>query len=224
MRGFFKLIAAGAAMLTLSACNMFPVGPDLAKAPTPFGNATQIGLVNEAESLDVEIRHLPDGDRVTLTYPLLGQKPYEGDVTYHAVEASGDDANWLLAANVFQSADRSVYALLRYPKTATFTPGSETQAEIMLMTCVMRMPSEEEMKAKYGDSEAASEEEQSALLAGAMVEIMGACDFNTVDEVHAFAPKMIAAAKLEVETNATKTTDEERENNYEWKPVVIKVK
>jgi hypothetical protein len=222
-RGFFKFMTVAAAMLALSACNMFPVGPDLAKAPTPFGDAAQVDLVNEQESLDLEIRHLPGGDRITLTYPMLGQKPYEGAVTYHAIDGGTDDTNWLVAANVFQSADRSVYAILKFPKGTTFAPGSETEAEIMMLTCTMRMPSEEELKAKYENTdEDASEEDQAALMASALTDIMGACDFNSVEEVHAFAPKAIAAAREEEEINA-KVPASRREDNYEWKPVTIRV-
>ncbi|ESQ87083.1 hypothetical protein ABAC460_21170 [Asticcacaulis sp. AC460] len=222
MRGFFQIVAAGAAMLTLSACNMFPVGPDLAKAPTPFGSAAQVDIVNEEESMDVEIRHTPEGDRITLTYPMLGQKPYEGDVTYHAIGEGKDEVNWLIAANVFQSADRSVYAILTYPKGTSFTPGSETQASIMMVTCVMRMPSEEEIEAKYSGNENASEDEQSQMLASALGDIMSGCDFNTVEEVHAFGPKVLAAAQEEADINA-KVPASRQENNYEWKPVTITV-
>ncbi|EGF93324.1 hypothetical protein ABI_17640 [Asticcacaulis biprosthecium C19] len=220
--GFFKRVAAAAAMLTLSACNMFPVGPDLAKAPTPFGNAAQVDIANADEGMDVQIRHTPDGDRITLTYPMLGKKPYEGDVTYHAIDGTAAETNWLIAANVFQSADRSVYAILKYPKGTTFAPGSETEGSIMMVTCVMRMPSEAEIEAKYNADDNATEEEQSEMLASALGDIMGGCDFNTIEEVHAFGPKVLAAAQEEADINA-KVPASRQEDNYEWKPVTITV-
>ncbi|ESQ75510.1 hypothetical protein ABAC402_08270 [Asticcacaulis sp. AC402] len=210
-------------MLVLSACNMFPVGPDLAKAPTPFGNAAQVDIANADEGMDVHIRHMPDGDRITLTYPMLGKKPYEGDVTYHAIDGTAAESNWLIAANVFQSADRSVYAILKYPRGTTFAPGSETQGEVMMLTCAMRMPSEEELEAKYENADKdASEEDQDILVASALSDIFSACDFNTVEEVHAFAPKAIAAAREEDEINA-RVPASRREDSYEWKPVTIRV-
>ena len=151
------LLAAVLAATTVSACSMFPVGPDLAKAPSPFGDAATIHIVDDKGDTLADITHQPTGDRGVMTFGDFDSKTYKADVTWHAFDSGlkDDKVYWLAGVNLFQTADRSAYAVLRFPKGTN--QDLPFKADMMVINCGIRNgPSDED------NSTAMSEDDSSA--------------------------------------------------------------
>src|SRR4051812_41640177 len=111
----FGLLGAIAVAPTLSACSMFPVGPDLAKAPSPFGDAATVHILDDKGATIADLTHQPSGDRGVMTFGDFDSKTYKADATWHAFDSGlkdDKDDYWLAGINLFQTADRSAYAVL----------------------------------------------------------------------------------------------------------------
>lgn len=236
---FGGLLTAVAAAISLSACSMFPVGPDLAKAPSPFGDATRIQVVDDQGDTVADITHQPTGDTGVLHFGDFDSKTYNADVTWHAFDPGLKDQQdyWLAGVNLFKTADRSAYAVLRFPHSSGMS--LPAKADMIVINCGMRIDPDEmsdamtsdsmtsdmaEDSSSSSDSSSASPEDSSAgeIQAKAMAEQLTGCDFDTLDQVYTFLPDMLAKANQEVIDNKDKGEDE-KTNDYEWEKVTIKV-
>ena len=231
---FGGLLTAVAAAISLSACSMFPVGPDLAKAPSPFGDAAQVQVIDDHGDTVADITHQPTGDTGVLHFGDFDSKTYNADVTWYAFDPGLKDQQdyWLAGVNLFKTADRSAYAVLRFPRSAGMRPPAK--ADMMVINCGMRIDPDEMSDAMTSDtaedSSSSSEDNSSGnedssageIQAKAMAEQLTGCDFDTLDQVYKFLPDMLAKANQEVIDNKDKGEDE-KTNDYEWEKVTIKV-
>ena len=223
----FGLLAAAAAAVSLSACSMFPVGPDLAKAPSPFGDAATVQIVDDKGDTIADITHRPTGDTGVMHFGDFDSKTYKADLTWHAFDPGMKDKQdyWLAGVNLFQTADRSAYAVLRFPQGAD--KDLPFKADMMVINCGMRIDPDDmadaiesdDSRSSSDDSSSGSAEEDQAK---AMADQLTSCDFETLDEVYAFLPDMLEKAQKEAEDNKSKS-DEDKSNDYEWEKVTIKI-
>ncbi|MFT4076222.1 MAG: hypothetical protein QM647_11915 [Asticcacaulis sp.] len=217
--------------LALSACSTLPIGPDLAKAPTPFGDAPLIRLItNDPETPPIEIRHTDTGDSAILPVsPMSKDKPFNATITYYGFTANTDDHQdyWLAGANIFQTADRSAYAVIRYPHGAEFQSGSHTNGEMLIVTCAMRgvyppltRPQKEDTPNDATASISSDHQDESGLNITPLASDDKACDFNSQDELYAFLLQLVRAAADEAASNKKKS-ENDRSSDYEWQTIRI---
>ena len=233
---FGGLLAAVTVAVSLSACSMFPVGPDLAKAPSPFGEAATIHVVDDKGDTVADITHQPTGDTGVMHFGDFDSKTYKADLTWHAFDSGMKDKQdyWLAGVNLFQMADRSAYAVLRFPHGAD--KDLPFKADMMVINCGMRIDPDDMADAIDSDDSSSSSSDDSSSddsssssspsaeedQAKAMADKLTGCDFDTLDQVYAFLPDMLAKAKQEVEDNKGKA-DDDKSNDYEWEKVTIKI-
>lgn len=230
---FGGLMAIAALAVSLSACSMFPVGPDLAKAPSPFGDAATIHVIDDKGDTIADITHQATGDTGVMHFGDFDSKTYKADLTWHAFDPGLKDKQdyWLAGVNLFQTADRSAYAVLRFPHAAD--KDLPFKADMMVINCGMRIDPDDVADAIDSDdsSSSSSSDDSSAdptaetaeeSQAKAMADKMTGCDFDTVDEVYKFLPDMLTKAKQEAADNEGKA-DDDKSNDYEWEKVTIKI-
>ncbi len=230
------LFAAVCAAVALSGCSMFPVGPDLAKAPSPFGNAATIHIIDDKGDTIADIMHQSAGDTAVLRFGDFDSKTYKADMSWHEFDGGMKDGQdyWVAGVNLFQTADRSAYAVLRFPHGADMD--LPMKADMMVINCGMRIDPDDmenaldsdtsdsddgasgDETAGKDDSGGTAEESQ----AKSMAKQLTTCDFDTLDQVYAFLPDMLAKAKQEAEDNKGKE-DSDKSNDYEWEQVTIKI-
>ncbi len=229
---FGGLLAAVAAAVSLSACSMFPVGPDLAKAPSPFGDAATVQIVDDKGDTIADITHQPTGDTGVMHFGDFDSKTYKADLTWHAFDSGTKDKQdyWLAGVNLFQTADRSAYAVLRFPQGAD--KDLPFKADMMVINCGMRIDPDDMADAMTSDDSSSSNDSGSSEdsssgsaeedQAKAMADQLTSCDFDTLDQVYTFLPDMLAKARQETEDNKGKDEDD-KTNDYEWEQVTIKI-
>ena len=204
------ILAAG-----LSACSMFPLGPDLTTAPSPFGDAPVVHFIGDGGEV-TEIRHGATGDTAVLDFNETGKKgkSYEAGITWLPISNPGDKAHdyWLAGVNIFRSADRSAYLLIRYPHgTAIARPMKSDTFETIVFTCQMRgvnpfgMPSEDTTSSDGSASSASSSSDSADKV----------CDFTDRADLDAFVPQVLKKA-------ADPSTAED-DDSYKWQPVTIEL-
>jgi len=213
-----KVLVIAALAVALSGCSLFPIGPDLAATPSPFGDAPVVRLLDpDSDDQPVEIQHTAAGDTTIIPVsPMSAGKSFNAGLTWHGFDGGLKDGKdyWLVGINLFRTPDRSAYALLRFPHGTAFAPHSESRdAEMLMMTCTMRNP---ELALGFDPSEDDEDDED---VAGANSK---PCDFETLDEVYAFVPQVLAASVKEDQDNAGKAEDDQS-HDYKWEPVRIVV-
>lgn len=195
----------------LSACGMFPVGPDLTKAPSPFGSAPVVHFIGDDNKV-TEIRHTALGDTAVLDFSSGGEsgRSYEAAITWLPVGNGGDAAHdyWLAGANIFRTADRSAYLVMRYPHGLKLAPPMKSDAfETMLVTCHMRgveaFPSFDEDEASDGSSSSSPDSAPKKV-----------CDFADRADLDAFVPTVLAKAQ---------SADADGDTDYKWDHVTIEL-
>ena len=230
----FGLLGAIAVAATLSACSMFPVGPDLAKAPSPFGDAATVHILDDKGETLADIAHQAPGDRGVMTFGDFDSKTYKADVTWHEFDSGLKDDNdyWLAGINLFQTADRSAYAVLRFPRGADHD--LPFKADMMVINCTMRTDGDDDQddtSAVADDSSSASSSDSSSspavddaveAKAKEMADQLTGCDFDTLDQVYAFLPGMLTKAAQEAKDNEGKSEDD-KSSDYEWEKVTVKI-
>ncbi|MDV6332481.1 hypothetical protein [Asticcacaulis sp. 201] len=228
-KGFRGLIMAVLAT-GLASCGGMPIGPDLARAPSPFGDAPIVRLVSTSpddKAPPIEIFHGNATDTAVLPItPVSPEKSLDALITWQAFDGGVTDgqAYWLVGANVFRTSDRSSYAVLRFPKSARFAPKSTTHAELMVLSC--------DMRTGYTPSAlpASAHTPEDTVAGSPVTENMGMeneddepkkdCDFNSREEIDNFLPLLMKAAHQNSADTRKKTTDD-GESHYQWEQVDI---
>ena len=227
----FSFLAIAVFSLGLSGCSFMPLGPDLEKAPTPFGNASTIRLIPDVpDSPPIEIKHMTSGDSALIPVtPMSKDKPFNAAITYYRFTANTDDNQdyWLAGANIFQTADRSAYVVIRYPHGAQFLSGSDTNAEMLIVSCAMRgvyppftTPREEDALNNTTAAASSDYQNENGWSTAPSAPDDKACDFNSKDELYAFLPQLIRTAFDEAESNKKKSKNDQS-SNYEWQSIRI---
>lgn len=207
---FVNLVGVAALCLGMSACMMLPMGPELDKAPSPFGDAALIQLVSDNGSQN--ITHGPDGDTMILDIgsdktDTFSRQLYEGQLTYRriVVDATSEYDFWLMGLNVFRTKDRSYYGILRLPKNVRMVSGTSTEAGLLVLTCAGL----EDIKPKPEPGENSGDSWLEDGNPNALSSL-AQCDFATLDGVLDAAPKLVAAA-MQAEAEATEADAAEAE-------------
>lgn len=211
---FRAVLSAIVAAAGLSACSMFPVGPDLTRAPSPFGDAPLVHFVG-SDGTTTEITHAANGDTAVLDLdPVNNGKTYEAGITWLPVANPGDRDHdyWLAGINIFRTADRSAYLILRYPHGLKITRPMKSDAfETMLITCHMRgveplgFRASDEADSSDGTSSSSSSSDGKV------------CDFADRGDLDGFLPQVLDKAK----TAAASGSDDD--DDYKWQPVTIEL-
>ncbi len=200
--------------LALPACSMFPLGPDLARAPTPFGDAPVVQLVGD-DGQTTEIRHGDAGDTAVLNFDAVDkEKTFDAGITWLPISSGGDPAHdyWLGGVNIFRTADRSAYVVLRYPHGLKIArPMKSDTFETIIMTCQMRGvdPAAAFMPQASSDDASSSSSSSDAP--------QKPCDFATRADLDAFVPEMMTTA-LKAEKAGADSGDD---SDYHWQKVTV---
>ncbi|ESQ83487.1 hypothetical protein AEAC466_12490 [Asticcacaulis sp. AC466] len=209
----------------LGGCGGMPIGPDLARPPSPFGDTPIIRLVSTSpddNAPPIEIFHGNAADIAVLpNTPVSPEKSLDALITWQAFDGGVADgqAYWLVGANVFRTPDRSSYAVLRFPSSARFTSKSTTHADLMVLSCEMRtgypppaLPA----------SENASEDTVAESIGGENKgeEPKKDCDFNSREDINRFLPLLMTAARQD-NMEGQKKTGDDSETHYQWEKIDI---
>lgn len=186
MRHRFSLVLVVACMGLLSACTKAVLGPDLAHRPTPFVAQGTVELSDSSGTTKATITARPDGDAATVQFEDLGSQPYNATLTYRAFVPIIAESNaakkdyWLVGVNLARTADRSFYALMRYPSGKPLEPGTRRDDfELRVLDCGI-FPKPEDTGANTQASEAFSYEENDSL-----------CIFDDVEQIERHANRVL---------------------------------
>ena len=184
MRHRFSLVLVVACMGLLSACNKAVLGPDLARRPTPFVAEGIVELTDSSGTTQATITARPEADTATVRFSELGSKPYNAALSYRAFVPIIAESNaakkdyWLVGVSLARTADRSFYAILRYPSGRPLQPGTtRDDFELRVLDCGV-FPSPEDTNTQASD--AISYEESESL-----------CIFDDIAEVEKHASRVL---------------------------------
>ncbi len=236
MRGFFtKCLLAAGMTLVLSGCMMFPLGPDLAKAPSPFGNAPKVTLVDPEKGQDITIVHGPGGDTAVIEASGIvtgigSRSTFEAGVTWYRLDGKDPDHDdWLVGLNIFKTLDRSAYVIMRYPRGLKITQPLDSDAfEMMPITCNMRgvdpfaKAPEAEAMASYVDGAAETPAPEIAS-APAPETQERACDFVDMDEVRAVASDVLVKAQARDRATGEGASGDEISDDYKFAQFRVRI-
>jgi hypothetical protein len=234
MRAVRQYLILALIAATVSGCQMMPLGPDLARAPSPFGESASIYVETGTRGKDLafaRITHTASGDTATVHADLFQVgRDFDARLTWYPFAGGRADLDvpydyWLTGINILQSADRSAYVILRLPKGWTPRPGTASKAEVMYVTCEMMGFYYPFTRAKAVEYEAPAEEDgPEPLRPEGPSKFMSTeleaetCDFGAVEEVHAVAPQILLDAD-----QAGMPSSESSIANYRWNPVSIRI-
>lgn len=206
-----KTLFALSLAVILPACSMIALGPDLSKAPSPFGDAATIRLVGD-DGNTTEIHHTADGDTTTLKFDAVDQeKTFDGSLTWEPVTSAdaGDSTHdyWLAGINIFKTADRSAYIVLRYPHGLKIArPMTSDAFESILITCQMRGVDPTSL---FDSGEASSSSSAAP---------QKPCDFAARADLDAFLPQMMAEAR---KAETAGTASDSSGDDYHWQKMTV---
>jgi hypothetical protein len=237
MRHCIGLIVLSLCTITLSGCTAMAVGPDLDKTPSPFGDVSNIRLSTiDDPRYYLKIQHSADGDKGIYRDPTQGNLTYKADITYYGFSPLLAETNaarrdyWLVGINLTQTKDRSFYFLLRYPYGKPLRSGeAHTDFEIAAIGCAAmqngvsrdlnfagskpKTPATEEYDWSTGtfpaEAKAPTPEPPAPIVLPDDPSDRG-CEFKDMDEVRAFAPKVLLADEKQRRDNLSKPEDERR--------------
>ncbi len=213
---FRTVLSAVVLAASLAACSMFPLGPDLTKSPSPFGDAPTIRFGGDGGQV-TEIHHSDAGDTAVLDFSDPGgprNKSFDAGITWIPVANPGDSSHdyWLAGINIFRTADRSAYLLMRYPRGLKIARPMKSDAfETMMITCHMRgvepfgFRASDETDSSGGTSASSSSSDGKV------------CDFADRGDLDAFLPQVLDKAK-----NAAASSSDD-DDDYKWQPVTIEL-
>ncbi|ESQ87082.1 hypothetical protein ABAC460_21165 [Asticcacaulis sp. AC460] len=234
MRAIRHYLVLALILATVTGCQMLPLGPDLASAPSPFGESPRIeltGVKTGNESDRIEILHTPQGDTTLIHTDVLDVvRTFDAQLTWQPVPTGTPGFErqfdyWLVGINVFRSRDRSAFAVFRFPQDWQSAPGSASDAGMIVITCEM-MGFSPGAKAV---EEAATAEPPSEAVSVPTIEpdipddnAPPSCGFASLEELQTYLPVLMAKAAEETRANRGLPEDE-KGSTYAWSPIRVRI-
>ena len=249
-----SLISIGLTTLCLSGCVMiYAVGPDLDRSPHPFGNSPKVKLsLSDHPRNYLDITHSPDGDKAILRTTIMGNNTYKADVSYYKFDPKLAESNaerrdyWVVAFNITQTKDRSIYLIARHPHGKVIDLKSVNEDfEILPVGCSEMQKIYPDVHTSYGEKISApvsevsndalphkktrkqnskvQEDQATIIVTGTPTfqdPIPGTCEFKDLAMVYEFLPKLLKQDEITRRNNLLKP-DDQADSVLKWQSIRV---
>jgi hypothetical protein len=202
----------------LAGCSGIAIGPELASTPSPFGTFSKVHVMGE--NLEVDISHATPYDTAVIYASDLGALPYDAEITYQYLTPAVAETNaeryqyWLVGFNLYKSADRSYYMIIRHLYGIVNLDNQDV--EVAPLSCSLVALTD----VKTIEVKNATSFDQAGRA--------GSCSFDSKSEVFRVGAKAIEAWELETtrrrDLGVTHSTDlQDIDSREAWQSVKVKI-